>query len=179
MRRYGIVSPWRLGPSAFTHNETNMVDQYSQQVTALNGGLHPTRPQRGMCFYNKTKQIQTNYEAQASLRATTQAQSQTDDKFTCLQPRTQNTSKPRYSRWPLVDMPKKPKLIKPMQQTVARTIFTRRPKQETQHKTTWFPQEIDCRRSPELDVHNTKTQRRERSGADDIHHESSGRRTPQ
>jgi hypothetical protein len=40
---------------------------------------------------------------------------------------------------------------------------------------------VDVRKLDKMkfDVHTTKTQRRERNGADDIHHEDSGRRTPQ
>jgi hypothetical protein len=68
-----------------------MVNQYSQHVTAFNGGLYPTRPQGEMCFCNKLNKYKQNYEAQFSLRATTQAQSQTEDEFTrvCSQNTTQ------------------------------------------------------------------------------------------
>jgi hypothetical protein len=57
---------------------------------------------------------------------------------------------------------------------------TRRPNTGTTTQDNVVLQEIDCRRrKPELDVHTTTNTKKESDGADDIHHEGSGHRTPQ
>jgi hypothetical protein len=61
-----------------------------------------------------------------------------------------------------------------LQQTVARTINTRRPINRNNTRQRGLVIAADVRKNldkPNVDVHTTKTHGRERDGADDIHHE--------
>jgi hypothetical protein len=72
--------PMTARPSALT-----LIHEYGRPiltiVTVLNGGLHPTRPQRKICLYNILNSYNKTQKAQSPLRATTQTQSQTNDEW--------------------------------------------------------------------------------------------------